>query len=158
MEANQMILLEEMMNVLWANEELKIVFLLDNKLCTGNFSVKNERNIASYYSYRHNIYEQGFSKVKLINKKFDNIINEFNQRLKEIYGVNVEVEKILSDFKEVAFVEMIRLIKEKTQSSSSFFNDGYFPKVIYNYKELNTGNELAFYYIGDKHVEPISLE
>lgn len=158
MEIFQMILLEELKNKLWPNDDVKIVFLLDNKLCTGTFFMKNERNEATYYHYRHNLYNQGFSKVKLINKNFNYIMDDFYQRIINKYGENIEIEKVLSDFKEVVFVEMIETIKENTQEDTEFFNYEYIPQVVYNYKEIGANNkELDFYYIGDKDIKPVSL-
>lgn len=157
MTYKQLVLLEELKNHLWPCENLTIVFQLDNKLCTGNFSLKNKRNEAIYYTYKHNLYDQGFRQIKLLNDKFYSILSDFKEKVKNIFGDNIEIVKVLSDFKELAFTLMIETIKDNTNNIDLFFNEEPITPVIYNYKELNTNIDLTFFHIVDQQIMPVSL-
>ena len=156
MHYNQMLLLEELKNHLWAEEELKLIFLVGDKISLGNFIGKNENGDVFYYLYKFNMYEKNFKSINFLDENYHAIIENFIKEIEEKYTEGIPLKEYFTGTKEEIFKELVEILQEETKDKT-VLDELALPAVIYNYQEVETSVESNFYDISSQTVSPLAF-
>lgn len=159
MNFKQMILIDHLLNNTingWNRPNSKLIFELDNKIFTGNFTPKN--NNGEPVSYYFHEYLGGFDTKVIFNSDSSQQLRTL--LFKHVFGKSADntgnaFEHYITNLKHLVLNDVIDVIS-KVDTKDYFPDNLKVPEILYGLENVVTGQKFDYYIATNKTFKPVS--